>query len=416
MAVIYSNPISPRPSWSITDWGLTIGLGLYGFFASSSVAGMNVAQALLLLVAVPLLPRIVQLAPWRCPPMLVGLVLWAYIGLHSLWRTGWTATSWHALNHYQELLLAPLFLALMQLAPDRRVFYRALIAGAALLALMHWVNFWGAHFDNFLEGRRISASFAFVICAFFLLLQARCHAHPWKLRALAAFFAATVLFSADSRTGYVTLVALASLAAWLHSPPRWRWGACLIVPIMVVALAWSSNAVQKRLHETVADSQTEQVTTTSTGIRVHMLRITKGLVREHYLLGAGFGNYAALHHQAVKDLYANDPEGYAKLPETWTSTGNPHNEYLMQLVGGGIAALALFLGWLGITMRQAFHLPPQFRPLLIGLCIAFALGSVFNSLLLDFVEGHLYMAVLAWLLAAGMPSAPERNKPSRHAP
>jgi len=247
-----------------------------------------------------------------------------------------------------------------------------------------------------------------------LLLQARTHSNPWILRGLAAFFAATVLFSADSRTGYLTLVALAGVAAWLHSPPRWRWGTCLAVPFMVLALAWSSNSVQKRLHETVTDAQTEQVTTTSTGVRVHMLRITKGLVREHYLFGAGFGNYEALHHQAVKDLYANDPDGYAKLPHTWTSTGNPHNEYLMQLVGGGIAALALFLGWLAMTVRQASRLPLLYRPLLIGLCLAFVLGCVFNSLLMDFVEGHLYMAVLAWLLATGMPSSAERDTLSRH--
>ena len=31
--------------------------------------------------------------------------------------------------------------------------------------------------------------------------------------------------------------------------------------------------------------------------------------------------------------------------------------------------------------------------------MAFAVGCLFNSMLLDFVEGHFYIALLAWLLA-----------------
>jgi hypothetical protein len=37
--------------------------------------------------------------------------------------------------------------------------------------------------------------------------------------------------------------------------------------------------------------------------------------------------------------------------------------------------------------------------MLAGLCLAFAIGCLFNSMLMDFVEGHLYTALLAWLLA-----------------
>jgi len=37
------------------------------------------------------------------------------------------------------------------------------------------------------------------------------------------------------------------------------------------------------------------------------------------------------------------------------------------------------------------------------LCLAFALGGLFNSLLMDFVEGHLYIGLLAWLMAGMRP-------------
>ena len=86
-------------------------------------------------------------------------------------------------------------------------------------------------------------------------------------------------------------------------------------------------------------------------------------------------------------------------------TANPHNEYLMQLVGGGFAALTLFLAWLVLPMMRKGQ-SVGVHTSLVGIALAFAAGSLFNSLLMDFVEGHLYVALLVWLLAqsAGRPA------------
>ncbi len=399
----------PWRSWTPMDWALSTAFAVFGFFASASVAGVYVAQALMLLLAIPLAPRIVRLAPWKSPPMAAGLLLLAYVILHCLWSSGLTKASWHAINSYQELLFAPLLLALMQIAPDRRVFSRALIAGAAVFACIHWIDVWLPQpgLAAFLDSRRISAGFSFATCAFVVLLQARTHARPWALRALAAFFAVTLLFAAAGRTGYLVVVMLVGVAAWQHSPPRWRCIAGLLLPIAVLSLAWSSHVVQKRVHETMENAQpTGQVNITSTGIRVHMLQIAGQLARAHPLIGVGFANYGKAHSAAVKQIYASDPDAYAKLPETWRFTSNPHSEYLMQLLGGGVPALVLFLCWLGITLREAWRTRATVGHMLCGVCLAFALGCVFNSLLLDFVEGHLYMALMAWLLAGVAPARP----------
>ena len=61
----------------------------------------------------------------------------------------------------------------------------------------------------------------------------------------------------------------------------------------------------------------------------------------------------------------------------------------MQLNGGGFIALLLFLAWLGFTFRQAIHARAQVSAPLVGLALAFAVGCLFNSMLLDFHRGAL---------------------------
>ncbi|MDB5896359.1 MAG: hypothetical protein JWQ88_3890 [Rhodoferax sp.] len=407
--------IRPWRTWTATEWLLSTGLVVYGFFATGSVAGVYIGQGLLLLAAAILAPRILRERLWWQPPMVVGLVLLGYITLHTLWLSGLSGPTWHAVNRYQELWLAPLLLALMRLAPDRRIYYRAVITGATVLALIHWTGLWlhTPRLEMFLESRRISAGFGFAICAFLLLMQARHHPHPWRLRALAAFLAATVLFAAAGRTGYLVVILLVAVATWQHSPRRWRWVASIVLPALILGLAGMSSLVQKRVHETVDNVQQDgKVNTTSTGIRVHMLMVAKQLLDAHPLAGVGYANYGEAHRAVVQRMVGNDAEAYAKLPQTWRFTDNPHNEYLMHLLGGGVPALCLYLAWLGMTLREARHAIGGKGVLLVGLCLAFALGGLFNSLLMDFVEGHLYIGLLAWLLASMRP----RPAPATAAP
>jgi O-antigen ligase len=401
-----AEPLRPWRSWTPVEWLLTTGLVLYGFFATGSVAGVYIGQGLLLLAAIALAPRIFRERLWWSTPMAVGLVLLAYIALHTLWFTGFTAAAWHAVNRYQELWLAPLLLALMRLAPNRRLYYRALIAGATVLAAIHWVGLvlHNPRLDMFLESRRISAGFGFAVCAFLLLMQARHHPHPWRLRVLAAYLAATVLFAAGGRTGYLVVILLVAVATWQHSPKRWRWAACILLPALILGLASTSALVKKRVHETVDNVQQDgQVNTTSTGIRVHMLMVAGQLLEAHPMLGVGYANYGEAHREVVRRMIGGNAEAYARLPQTWRFTDNPHNEYLMQLLGGGIPALCLYLAWLIITLREARHAGCDKGALMVGLCLAFALGGLFNSLLMDFVEGHLYIGLLAWLMAGMRP-------------
>ena len=380
---------------------LLAALAALGLFLPFSSAGVAVALAVLLALALARPRVILQSAPWKDPVMATGLALLAYIIGHTLWTTGSTATGWQTVNRYHELLLAPVVMGLMCDTRPRLIFIRALMAGAFLLALAHWVALivpgWHAH----LESRRISAGFALAVCAFIAFVRAREQVRPWPARALAAFLASTVLFAIGGRTGHVVLLVLVACAAWLHSPHRWRWAAALASPLVVVGLVIGSGTATTRIAETLAGSQPAGPAgeLTSTGIRIELLRLGIDLAGQYGVTGAGFANYAAIHEQAADARYLGGTATQGLRQAPWVRATNPHNEYLMQLIGGGIAALALFLAWLGLTLRTAARARAPVGGMLAGACLAFATGCLFNSLLMDFVEGHVYMGLLAWLLA-----------------
>ncbi|MDB5881407.1 MAG: hypothetical protein JWP43_1285, partial [Ramlibacter sp.] len=394
--------IARRGAAPLSRWQLMAGTAFttLGFFLPFSTSGVSISMAALVLLALARPRWILDARPWSEPTMAAGLVLLAYIAVHTLWISGAHMPALHAINHYQELLLAPMLFALLQDARCRRVFLRALFVGVTLIAIAQWAALLLPPLAAVLDRRRISVGFGLALCAFLALTQAESRPRRWPGRALAVFLAATALFAVNARTGHVVLVILASCAAWWLSPRRWRWAALVAAPLLVMVLAMASGAVGSRLQETLAASQTAPSAgpLSSTAIRVNMMQVGMDLVRRYALSGAGFANYSQVHEQAARARYDAEP-AVIDDPSHWVSTSNPHDEYLMQLIGGGVAALCLFLVWLCLPLRAAVRARAPVAGMLTGAALAFATGCIFNSLLMDFVEGHLYMAVLALLLA-----------------
>ncbi|MFL6694808.1 MAG: O-antigen ligase family protein [Ramlibacter sp.] len=389
---------SPAPLPPLLDRVLAVALAAYGFLLPWSVAGTNIVLALLLLLALACAPALWRSRPWREPTMAVGLLLLAWIALHTLVLDG-PGRLRSPFASYKELLAAPILYALFRLCSRPQWFFGALVAGTLAWAAYTWSGVFSAPMADLLMPHRISASFDFALLAFVLLEHGRHAARPWPWRVAAAFLSLTVLFAMEGRTGQVVLLILLAIAAWLHSPRRWRLAALVVVPVLVVAAALGSATVQRRLAETTAAvEQPTQAPTTSTGIRLELVRHGLTLVREHWLLGGGYMHYSQLHQDAVRRAYANDPARSDLWQTYWAKLGNPHDEYVMQVVGGGMVSLVLFLAWLATPMLRR-RADGSAVPALVGAAIAFAIGCLFNSLLLDFVEGHYYTGLVAWLLA-----------------
>lgn len=406
-----------QPRW----WrlALTGALAGYAFFAAFSTAGTAISLFALFVLAL-LQPRVfLDARPWREPVLLVGWALFAWIVAHTLLTTGLDRQAGGTINRYHELLFAPMAMVLLRDPAQRRLFLRWLCVGAVLVALAYWAARLPAlQGDLRLQGefnqRRISAGFALCVTAFLALMHARQAPQPWAWRALAAFFALTVLFAMEGRTGHLIVLGLAMYAGWVHTSGAWRWIALLAVAGLLLAAGLSSERVQNRVAETfmpariMAPGEPPQ----STLIRRELMALSLDVARRHGLAGAGYANYANVQEEAARQRYGNDPQRSHYLAFPWVRSPNPHNEYAMQLAGGGIVGLGLFVAWLVAALRTGFRSPSPAGPMLVGITAAFAVGCVFNSMLMDFVEGHFFLGVLAFALAERRwPAAPPLGGP-----
>jgi O-antigen ligase len=296
-------------------------------------------------------------------------------------------------NRYHELLMIPLLWGLMRLSDRRNAFLYGLLLGALGLAVASWLPLPDLA-QHKLDLRRISIGFGLPVCAFVLYEEARLGRMP-RLPgyAAAAFMAITVAVAVGARTGYVMLLLLGSCALWRSVPRRWRWTALVsLVTIAALAFALVSTGRERRGDLAVSNK-----------IRAELVQITVDVVRDHWMLGTGWNGFRKAYADAAAST-GTEPESL------WAHSANPHNEYLMVAASGGVPAIALFLAWLAIPvvapLRRREGTDSQ-AGVLGCIALAFALGCVFNSMLLDFIEGHLYGALLAFLMAQREIGPPE---------
>ncbi|HYH41260.1 MAG TPA: lipopolysaccharide kinase InaA family protein, partial [Burkholderiales bacterium] len=130
---------------------------------------------------------------------------------------------------------------------------------------------------------------------------------------------------------------------------------------------------------------------TSVGVRIGYYLTSLEIIADHPLTGTGVGGFAPAYAEKIRGTAA-------------PATVNPHNDYLMFAVQAGLPAAALVLAFYLFLWRDARKLGSRLeRDLMRGFVITFALGGLFNSLLMDHVEGLL----LAW--ATGLLFASHTN-------
>ncbi|MBI2509647.1 MAG: O-antigen ligase family protein [Betaproteobacteria bacterium] len=313
------------------------------------------------------------------------------------------------LGKYIDLLFVPLFLSLFQDAVTRA---RALLALAATLAVIVILSFTiklsglpenayiPGHSGNPVVFKQYLTHGILVAFGAFLFAQLAIHAASRRAKliwsSLAVLATLNVVLLTQGRTGYVVLAALALYLSFAQF--KWRGLATALVSLAALAavLAWVPGPLEQRLKQAAVELEQwrpGQATATSIGLRLEFYRNSIEIVREHPVLGVGTGGF---------------PKAYAAIVRgtSQSEAHNPHNEYLMIAAQIGLVGLALLLHLFWRQWRFAARLAtPMEADLARALVITIAIGSLFNSLLLDHTEGLLY-AWLTGLLFGGLKSQP----------
>lgn len=384
-------------------------VALLGFAIPISTAFDNIAAALVLLawlIAASADPRHALRSFVTYRPAIFAVLLFLTLLASCAYSIAPLNESVSAASKYLDLALIPIFMWAAATPSVRKWALVGFVAAIFLNLLVSYGSAIGAWeslpglrtYPRYPIGFRLSVTHNFFvsIAAFALLLVAR----EWRgtrpraailLSALALACIYNVLFVVIGRTGYVVIAALLIYFAFTVSRSR-RSGivAMLVMTSLLAAAYLGSSTFSARVQDVASDLinwRPGASDETSVGQRVGYYRTTANIVADHPLTGVGAGGFEAAFKAKVRGTAA-------------PATSNPHNDYLMIAAQAGLFALALLIVLYVTLWQEATRLDSRLeRDLLRGVVIAFAIGGLFNSFLLDHAEG-LFFAWATGVLCA----------------
>jgi O-antigen ligase len=386
------SPVEHTARWAPILLGLSIPISV----AADGMLLLLSVVALTIILALSYRPYLTALARHRVAQ--AAILLLALLAVGALYGDRFVGDTTRFLGKYAKLLCIPLLLIAFQASDVRSKGIHALAASfLVVLALSYAVQFGWLQPEGPIRGnsgnaavfkKDLTHNFLMAFAAFLfvqLALSSSVRRIRWAWLAAAALAIVDVVLLVRGRTGHLVLASL-----MLYSGYAWRgWrGFALtfvILSALATALVVTPGPFKARIDRTIneaRDWQEQSVARESVAARLDYYRNSVRIVAENPL-GVGTGGFPK--------AYENTIRGTSSPP-----TVNPHNEYLLIAVQIGIVGVAAFLWLLYMQWKLAPSLPSQLESHLArGLVIAFALGCVFNSLLLDHTEGLLYV----WLSA-----------------
>ncbi len=381
----------------LTGFALCISTALDGVLVVLTLAAW--------LIALPLAWRESLRRWWDMRPAFIALLLLALLLVACAYSAVPWKAAWSAFSKYLDLLLIPVFLWAALSPVVRKRALCLFLVGVALNVLVSygsalgmWQSIPGLHTQpSYPVGFRLSVTYGLLVAmgAYLLLLLARDARKPAVRAAyvaLAALFAHNVLFVVIGRTGYVVLGALLAYFIFYAVPDRRRVLLALLATTALFASAYiGSDSFPARVQDIASDLRDWRPGVgddTSVGQRVGYYRSTLEIIREHPLAGVGTGGFAQAYADKVRGTSA-------------PATTNPHNDYLMLAAQAGALAPLLLIALYVVLWIEAPQLATPFeRDALRGLVLAIAIAGVFNSALMDHVEGLLFAWAVGVLYAS----------------
>jgi O-antigen ligase len=344
------------------------------------------------------------------PAAWLGCLLFALLALGVAWSLAPLGQAADALLKYRELLLFGVVLFVFADARWRARLLGAFFAGTLVLLALSYAVYLGLL--TYVDERGFSSAenavllknaithgliMSLLAYGAAVLAVRRNDWQRWALALVSLLAAANVWLAVQGRTGYIVLTALILWFAY----SGWRWKG-LVAAVAALALLlgaayhWAP-VFQTRVTQAAQEARDYRFQAhpgeTSIGSRLHFWKRSAEWLSAHPILSAGTGGWGEAFYAATEgdDAFMHNRD-----------RNHPHNEYVHLAVQLGPLGAALFAAMLAVAFRRARRLQGEHAALAQGLVLAFAIGSLFNDLLFDTTEGHLW-ALLGGALFAAAP-------------
>ena len=331
------------------------------------------------------------------------------VALFTLYMIGtiYSSAHWNMrldfLMKYHKLLLIPIIISVLDSDKYRKYAMNTFLMGMILVLTISYMKWLGVvPFTDVGQGfivfkARIAQNLFMSFAMFMMMHRALKSTGSIKLTwvILSIMAGLNILFLVNGRSGQITMFALLT---WLIYE---TWGIKSLsywLSFLLLAIALNQTApsfLHSRLFEISSEINSQQLTgePTSSGIRIEMYTNTMLLIKQHPLIGGGTGSLK------------NEYEEFARnKPLVMKSISNPHNQFLLTTQELGILGLMILILMWSLHWKASYQTPPDDTgTLLRGLIITIAIGSLFNSLLLDASEGNFYCVLAGVLLSAYKP-------------
>ena len=346
---------------------------------------------------------------YKNPAAISVLILFSFYCIGSIYSSGNIKESGAFLLKYAKLLIIPIIISVVRTKKIRHNGMNAFLFGALILlsiSYFKWLGIipmnLGLHDlpDNSQGYLAFKNRIAHNILMSFLMFVFFCKAYfdktqwRWVWLVIALLSLIDLMYLVGGRSGQIiALCFILFLPLYFYGKEAYKY--LLIAAISIFMLHKQLEPLMPgRLLETsqeVSEHKSDEHLT-SAGIRLEMYKNTLSLIKQSPFIGYGTG---ALRYEYNK--LANTQDTLLK------DVPNPHNQYLLTFFELGMAGFAalIFMFYRFWQHSNVIARSDTYAGMYLkGVVLTIAIGSMFNSLLLDATEGKFYCVLTGLLLSA----------------
>ncbi len=344
------------------------------------------------------------------PVVQVALLLFAWLTVSLLYTSAPLYEALRFLEKYRELLLIALLLPLFMEEKWRRRGLNAFIAAMLITLFLSYLKYFGliefgtgATNEGTIFKHRITQNVLMSLTGLWVTLQLLNGSRRWLWGIILALITYNIFFQVGGRIGYIIFPVLILMLIYRRFGLKKYLATGTLFILLFTLLFVTSDIFHQRV--ALVSSNIEQYLqgqyTTSTALRLSFYKNTLELIYQKPWLGYGIGSFSQEYAEHIKG-------------STFPATSHPHNEYLLIGEQSGIVGVILFVYLLIKMWLSARCMPDNYAIFMQGIVLTMAIGCMFNSFLLDSVEGHIFAFITALCCATWSP--PLKKHPCSQSP